>query len=77
MERSKETREGTAIALLLCVAACLLLNWPILSIVGDGDKTAAVGYLFFVWLCIIFCLALYCRKEAAKPPQELGCEDKE
>lgn len=77
MERSKGTREGTAIAPLLCVAACLLLNWPILSIVGDSDKTAAVAYLFFVWLCIIFCLALYCRKEAADPPQELGTEDKE
>ena len=77
MERSKGTRDGTAIAPLLCVAACLLLNWPILSIFGDSDKTAAVAYLFFVWLCIIFCLAIYCRKESTKKPQEPGCEDKE
>ena len=77
MERSKGTRDGTAIAPLLCVAACLLLNWPILSIFGDSDKTAAVAYLFFVWLCIIFCLTLYCRKEATKSPQEPGSEDKE
>ena len=77
MERSKGMRESSAIALLLGVAACLLLNWPILSIVGNGDRTAAVAYLFFVWLCIIFCLAIYCRKESTKTPQELGTEDKE
>lgn len=77
MKRSKGTREGTAIAPLLCIAACLLLNWPILSIVGDGDKTAAVAYLFFVWLCIIFSLAIYCRKEAAQLLQKLGTEDQE
>jgi len=77
MERSTGTRESSAIALLLGVAAGLLLNWPILSIVGDSDKTAAVAYLFFVWLCIIVCLAIYSHKEATKSPQELGTEDKE
>lgn len=75
MATSKRTNEGKSVALFLGVAACLLLNWPILSIFGESSGLPAIAYLFFIWLCIIVCLAWYCHKEAANTPVERSSEE--
>lgn len=75
MATSKRTNGGKSVTLFLFVTAFLLLNWPILSIFGESSGLPAIAYLFFIWLCIIVCLAWYCHKEAANTPEELRSEE--
>jgi hypothetical protein len=63
--RLKRTLAGRPIPLFLCAVACLLLNWPILSIFGDPGGFPAIVYLFCIWLGIICGLAWYCHNETA------------
>lgn len=75
MERSKQSRQGIPLPFLLGVTACLLLNWPVLSIFGNAGGFLTIAYLFFIWLCIIFTLSWYCCKEATNTPEDLGSEE--
>ncbi|EKD38052.1 MAG: hypothetical protein ACD_75C00882G0001 [uncultured bacterium] len=75
MATSQRANEGKPVTLFLGLTACLLLNWPILSIFGETSGLPAIAYLFFIWLCIIVCLAWYCHKEAANTPEELRSEE--
>ena len=75
MATSQRADGGKPVTLFLFITACLLLNWPILSIFGDTSGLPAIAYLFFIWLCIIACLARYCHREAANSPEDYRSEE--
>jgi hypothetical protein len=75
MDGSQRKKENKSVSLLLCIAGLLLLNWPLLSIFGDGGGFPTIAYLFFIWLCLIGCLSWYCAKEAAKTPKDIPEEN--
>jgi hypothetical protein len=69
MKEYQRLEQGRTFAYLLCVIACLFVNWPILGIFVDRGGLVLIASLFVIWLLIISCLFFYCRYESAGLPE--------
>lgn len=71
---SMKEKENYLKLIFLGILALLLLNFPILSIVGnkglDGSVSSVYIYVFFIWLAIILMAMLVLRKRKKGGPHE-------
>lgn len=52
-------KDGNIAAIVLFMAGVLLFNWPLLSIVAEGDGFKVLLYVFLLWFAVIIYLGVH------------------